>query len=56
MNRLSTATLTVLTLLVPTLLPVPMLAQDDGRKNVLLLRWRGERYILHRATGFPYIS
>ena len=27
MNRLSTATLTVLTLLVPTLLPVPMLAQ-----------------------------
>src|SRR5262249_48866258 len=20
------------------------------------LRWRGERYILHRATGFPYIS
>ena len=28
----------------------------DGRKNVLFLRWRGERYILHRATGFPYIS
>jgi hypothetical protein len=27
MNRLSTATLTVLTLLVPTLLPMPMLAQ-----------------------------
>src|SRR6516162_5556727 len=27
MNRLSTATLTELTLLVPTLLPVPMLAQ-----------------------------
>ena len=27
MNRLNTATLTVLTLLVPTLLPVPMLAQ-----------------------------
>ena len=26
------------------------------RKNVLFLRWRGERYILHRATGFPYIS
>ena len=25
----------------------------DGRKNVLFLRWRGERYILHRATGFP---
>src|SRR5215470_3497195 len=23
----------------------------DGRKNVLFLRWRGERYILHRATG-----
>ena len=27
MNRLGTSTLTVLTLLVPTLLPVPMLAQ-----------------------------
>ena len=27
MNRLSTATLTLLTLLVPTLLPLPMLAQ-----------------------------
>src|SRR6516225_371819 len=33
-----------------------LLAWLDGRKNVLFLRWRGERYILHRATGFPYIS
>ena len=29
MNRLSTATLTVLTLVVPTLLAVPMLAQES---------------------------
>ena len=35
MNRLSTATLTVLTLLLPTLLPVPMLAQAPaGSANV----------------------
>jgi hypothetical protein len=34
----------------------PVLRERDGRKNVLFLRWRGERYILHRATGFPYIS
>src|SRR6516164_1883202 len=35
---------------------LPRVAWLDGRKNVLFLRWRGERYILHRATGFPYIS
>src|ERR1700745_4121981 len=40
--------------------PVSPLGIDSGqypcRKNVLFLRWRGERYILHRATGTSFFT